>query len=302
MKILITGANGQLGRSLQDTRPAGIELIACDSTQLDLSNPAAVRTALGQLRPQLIVNAGAYTAVDTAESEPEQAALINGTAVTCLADYCREHDARLIQISTDFVFSGTRTTPWEPDAMPAPISVYGRTKRAGEVAAQALGAAARVVRTSWVYSEHGHNFVKTMLQLAADRDELTVVDDQTGSPTYARHLADAIWQVHRVWPAQPIVHYSDSGAITWRDFAVAIFAEGVAAGLLSRAPRVVPTTTSAYGAPAPRPPYTVLDTATSCAALGIVAPPWRDALREMLGRLAESGWGKPVAAGRDSCA
>jgi dTDP-4-dehydrorhamnose reductase len=301
MKILITGANGQLGRSLLDTRPAEIELVACDSAQLDLGDPAAVQTVLAELRPALIINAGAYTAVDQAETEPERAAQINGAAVAELADYCRKHGARLIQVSTDFVFSGPRTEPWEPHAGPAPISAYGRSKLAGEHAAQALGPDARVIRTSWVYSEHGHNFVKTMLRLGHDRDALTVVDDQTGSPTYARNLAGAIWQLQRRWPAQPILHYSDSGAITWRDFAVAIFDEAVAAGILARAPRVLRTTTAAYGAAAPRPPYTVLDTRLSCAALGVVAAPWRAALRAMLGRLAAAGEIGTMAAGQASC-
>jgi len=286
MKILVTGANGQLGRCLQDTRPTGVELIPCNSAQLDLKDSTTLRAALDELRPQLIINAGAYTAVDKAESEPELASRINGAAVARLVDYCRDSSARLIQVSTDFVFSGPRSTPWEPDADPAPISAYGRSKLEGEEAALELGSRARVIRTSWVYSEYGHNFVKTMLRVGSDRDELTVVADQTGSPTYARNLAAAIWQLHSRWPAQPILHYCDEGAITWCDFALAIFAEAVATGILLRPPRVLPTTTAAYGAPAPRPPYTVLETATSCAALGVVAPPWRDALREMLGRVA----------------
>lgn len=285
MKALITGAGGQLGRSLKDTRPEQVELIACDSSRLDLTDDAGVAQRLSQTQPDVVVNAGAYTAVDKAEAEPELAAQINGTGVELLAKHCASAGCRLVQVSTDFVFSGPRNAPWQPDDKPLPISVYGRSKRAGEVAALALGDRARVLRTSWVYSEHGHNFVKTMLNLGKTRDELTVVADQTGSPTYARNLAKAVWRVIERWPQPRILHYSDRGAITWQGFAEGIFAEAVAAGLLAQAPRVLPTTTEAYGAPAPRPPYTVLDTTQTCAALGLAAPPWREGLREMLERL-----------------
>lgn len=285
MKILITGAGGQLGRSLADTQPDGLSVAALGSTELDLASDASIRAAMNAHAPDIVINAGAYTAVDKAEAESERAERINGTAVAALADCVRGTPCRLLQVSTDFVFSGPRSTPWLPSDEPAPISIYGATKRHGETAALSLGPQARVLRTSWVYSEHGQNFVKTMLRLGKDRDELTVVDDQTGSPTYARNLAQVIWRMVADWPDQPILHYADAGSVTWRGFAQEIFAQAVALGLLERAPTVLPTTTEAYGAPAPRPPYTVLDTESTAAELGYAPPPWAAALREMLGRL-----------------
>jgi dTDP-4-dehydrorhamnose reductase len=285
VKILITGATGQLGSSLVDTQPAALAVVAVNSTELDLTSDASITAALDTHAPDIIINAGAYTAVDKAESEPELAQRINGDAVNILADYCAQSDSKLIQVSTDFVFSGPRATPWLTTDVAAPTNVYGRTKQAGEQAAMRLHTQSCVLRTSWVYSEHGNNFVKTMLRLAEGRDELTVVDDQTGSPTYARNLAEVIWRIIDNWPAQRLLHYADAGSVTWRGFATEIFAAAATAGLLNTAPKVLPTTTAAYGAPAPRPPYTVLDTSMLGQALGVTPPPWRTALAEMLNRL-----------------
>ncbi len=285
MRILITGADGQLGQSLQDTAPQGLELIATDVHNLNLCDEATLHAGLRAHAPDVIINAAAYTAVDKAEAEPTLAHAVNADAVAGLARYCAESGCKLIHVSTDFVFAGDALKPYLPDDPTHPASVYGKTKLAGERAALEGSRDARVVRTSWVYSEHGHNFVKTMLRLGADRDRLTVVSDQTGSPTYARNLATTLWRLLHVWPDYPLLHYADSGETSWQGFAKAIFADAAEAGLISRIPEVAPISTSDYGAPAPRPAYSVLDTSLTREVLGINPPEWRSALREMLRRL-----------------
>ncbi len=285
MRILITGARGQLGSSLCETAPAGADIIATDVHNLDLLQTGALAAELDKHSPALIINAAAYTAVDKAESEPDLARAINATAVAAIAAWCTANDARLVHISTDFVFAGDNPEPRKPDDVTGPLSVYGKTKLAGEQAALQGCRQTRLIRTSWVYSEHGHNFVKTMLRLGAERDALTVVDDQVGSPTYARNLALAVWRLVEVWPDERVLHFSDAGEISWRGFAQAIFAEAVELGMLAKAPTVAPTSTKEYGAPAPRPAYSVMDTSLTAATLGIDMIPWRTALREMLRRL-----------------
>lgn len=282
MRILITGADGQLGRSLQDTAPQGIELVPTDLHNLNLCDRATLRTGLHNHRPDAIINAAAYTAVDKAESEPEAARAVNAGAVGALADYCVESGTRLIHVSTDFVFAGDTNEPYRPEHAPRPASVYGQTKLSGEQLLADTECDARIVRTSWVYSEHGNNFVKTMLHLGGKRDRLTVVNDQIGSPTYARNLATTLWRLLEVWPDARILHYADTGETSWHDFASAIFVEALAAKLLARAPELAPISTVDYGAPAPRPAYSVLDTALTRELLGIDPPPWREALKDML--------------------
>lgn len=286
MKTLVTGAGGQLGQSLQDTVPGGVQLIPTDTHNLDLTDSAALRAGLALHRPDIVINAAAYTAVDLAEEEPDVAQRINADAVAVLAKYCAANQCRLLQVSTDFVFPGSGNTPLQPDDPTGPASVYGRSKLAGETAALSAGAHARVLRTSWVYSEHGHNFVKTMLRLGSERDTLSVVDDQTGSPTYARNLARAVWTLAERWPDNRVLHYADAGACSWYDFAGEIFRGAQAAGLLERAPRLQPVSTADYGAPAPRPAYSVLDTSLTTSTLGMTPPPWQNALGQMLSRLA----------------
>ncbi len=282
MRILITGADGQLGKSLQDTAPQGPEIIPTDLHNLNLCDAATLRTGLHNYRPDVIINAAAYTAVDRAESDAAAAYAVNSEAVRRLADFCAETNTRLIHVSTDFVFAGDADTPYPPAAAANPASVYGKSKLAGEQQLAAAGCDARTVRTSWVYSEHGHNFVKTMLRLAAERDRLTVVDDQIGAPTYARNLAKVLWRLLEIWPDARLLHYADAGATSWYGFAEAIFAEARAAGLLDGVPELAPTSTLDYGAPAPRPAYSVLDSSLTSTLLNIRPPPWRDALREML--------------------
>jgi dTDP-4-dehydrorhamnose reductase len=285
MKVLITGANGQLGRALQATAPLGVSIIAAGSAELDIGDAAAVDALLLAERPDAIFNAAAYTAVDKAESEEALATRTNAEGVANLARGAAAIGARLVHVSTDFVFNGLSGVPYLPDAPTAPLGVYGRTKRQGELAA---GPDALVVRTAWVYGSRGGNFVRTMLRLMAERDEVRVVADQIGTPTFAASLADALWRLHAAG-AKGLFHYTDSGAASWYDFAVAIQEEALAIGLLTRAVPVIPIATSDYPTPAARPHYSVLDKSATFALLGGAAPHWRVNLRKMLKDILEHG-------------
>jgi dTDP-4-dehydrorhamnose reductase len=285
MKALITGANGQLGWSLQQTAPAEAELICTDVAELDICDAAAVDAFVAGHKPDLILNAAAYTAVDKAESEEALARRINADAVGNLAAAAKDHNARLVHVSTDFVFDGVSGVPYKPDASTAPVSAYGRTKLMGE---RAAGGEALIVRTAWVYGPKGHNFVRTMLRLMAERDEVRVVADQIGTPTYAPDLAAALWALSAKGIAG-IHHYTDSGAASWYDFAVAIQEEALVAGLLDRAVPVIPIATSDYPTPATRPHYSVLDKSSAFAALGGPAPHWRANLRRMIQEIQTNG-------------
>jgi len=285
MKILITGANGQVGRALQATAPAGAELVSTDVDQLDICNPDAVARFVAELRPALIVNSAAYTAVDRAEGDADLAHRINADAVGHLADAADSNGARLVHISTDFVFDGTKGSPYLPEDAPNPLSVYGATKLAGE---RAAGPAALILRTSWVYAAVGGNFVHTMLRLMRELDEVRVVADQVGSPTFATGIAEAIWAL-AAQGAKGVYHYTDSGVASWYDFAVAIQDEALALGLLDRQAKVTPIATSDYPTPATRPSYSVLDKRATVAALGGAAPHWRVNLRRMLGEVKTNG-------------
>lgn len=278
MKALITGANGQVGRALRATAAVDADIVALASADLDIGNAATVAERVAAEKPDLIINAAAYTAVDKAESEEGAALRVNGEGVANLARSAAEAHARLIHISTDFVFDGTSGVPYRPDSPTAPIGAYGRTKLAGE---RAAGPDALVVRTAWVYGSQGHNFVRTMLRLMAERDEVRVVADQVGTPTFATSLAQAIWTLAAAG-TRGIYHYTDSGAASWYDFAVAIQEEALALGLLSRAAPVIPIATADFPTPARRPSYSVLDKSATFALLGAPAPHWRVNLRRML--------------------
>jgi dTDP-4-dehydrorhamnose reductase len=285
MKVLITGANGQLGHALQETAPEGVEIIATDIAELDICDAKAVNAFVAAERPDAIFNAAAYTAVDKAESEEELAQKLNADAVANLAAAAREIGARFVHVSTDFVFDGLYGIPYPPDAPTAPLGAYGRTKRAGELAA---GKDALIVRTAWVYGNRGGNFVRTMLRLMAERDEVRVVADQIGTPTYASSLARALWSLN-AQDATGLFHFTDSGAASWYDFAVAIQEEALAIGLLDRAVPVLPIATSDYPTPARRPHYSVLDKSSTIALLGAAPPHWRANLRTMLKDIKANG-------------
>jgi dTDP-4-dehydrorhamnose reductase len=287
LKVLVTGAAGQLGRALVRTLPAGIQLDACVHGQLSLDDAVALRGRVAAARPDLVVNCAAYTAVDRAEAEPERAMATNADGVRNLAEAARAAGARLVHVSTDYVFAGDRPHPYAEDDLTAPASVYGRSKLAGErFAADVLGDAAVVIRTQWLYETEGANFVSTMLRILRERGLARVVADQVGTPTWARGLAEAIWRVAATPGLSGVLHWADAGVASWYDFAVAIREEAAARGLLRPDTRVEPITTAEFPTAARRPAYSVLDTRRIRAATGIVPEHWRVNLRSMLSEVA----------------
>lgn len=288
MKVLITGAGGQLGQALRTSGPAGADIVALDRAGLDIGDAGAVATQVARIGPDLIINAAAYTAVDRAESEADAAWRINAAGAGHLAAAAAAGQARFVHVSTDFVFDGSGGGPYRPDHPTAPLGVYGASKRAGEEAVLAACPGALIVRTAWVYGAAGHNFVRTMLRLMAARDAVRVVADQIGTPTYAPGLARAIWALDAAG-ATGIHHWTDSGVASWYDFAVAIQEEALAMGLLDRAVPVMPIATADYPTPARRPLYSVLDKASAVALVGAPAPHWRVHLRDMLGEIRANG-------------
>lgn len=299
MRIAILGASGQLGRQLTSLSWSGgaYELLPLCRDSVDLSKPECIHEKLDLLPPaDLIINAAAYTAVDKAESEPELADAINHLAVEQIARYCEQHNIILIHVSTDFVFDGIfdghPPKAYLPEASLSPLGVYGHTKAAGEQVALKTTSNSYIVRTSWVYGEHGHNFVKTMLRLGSERDELSVVSDQIGAPTYAANLALYIWcLIDKLIDKSPgqifprIWHYSDAGVASWYDFAVAIFEEAQSRGLIESVPSVRPITSDLYPTLAQRPAFSLLSCVGSLEILGASQPHWRVALRGMLNNL-----------------
>ncbi len=290
MKILLTGAHGQLGWELQRTVPAGVEIVAFGSGHLDVTDRPAVIQKVTAEAPDLIVNAAAYTAVDKAEGDVMRAFQVNGQGAAHVAQAAREVGARLVHISTDFVFDGLKSSPYLPSDPPCPIGVYGRSKRAGEeqVLEITKGEGCAIIRTAWLYSSHGHNFVKTMLRLMEEREALTVVADQIGTPTWARNLAQAVWSVVTSGVIG-IHHCTDAGVASWYDFAVAIMEEAAALGLLSRQPLIRPIASSEYPQAAQRPPYSVLDKTSLWQAIDCQPEHWRVALRKMLREMVQGG-------------
>ncbi len=289
MKVLISGANGQLGYALQKTAPnvigskaSALSVIALTRAEFDLSKPEALAAILDTYKPDAIINAAAYTAVDKAESDQASANTVNALAVISIAQWCEQQKIPLIQVSTDFVFDGKKSSPYLPDDHTNPIGAYAKTKCAGERAALQNCSSSYVVRTGWVYCEQGANFVKTMLRLGAERESLGVVADQVGTPTYAVNLAKMIWALLSVRPEQKIFHFSDAGVASWYDFAVAIFNEAKARGLLTSIPQVKPIATSDYPTPAQRPAYSVLDKTQTWSQLNIAPDHWQNALSCLL--------------------
>ncbi|MEJ2384189.1 MAG: dTDP-4-dehydrorhamnose reductase [Xanthomonadales bacterium] len=275
MKILLTGAAGQLGRELAPRLAQYGEVVGIDrapspaatSLQQDLGDAAAVERLLATARPALIVNAAAHTAVDRAEEERDQAFRLNAELPAWLARWARTNDAPLVHYSTDYVFSGDAARPYTEDDPAAPLNVYGESKLAGEQAVADSGCRHVTLRTSWVYSGHGHNFVLTMLRLARERDALEVVDDQVGRPTWARNLARvSSWAVER-WRTgatgealSGLYHYADGTAVSWYGFAEHIFRVGLSLGLIDRVPALSAVGTERFQQAATRPAYSVLDT------------------------------------------
>jgi len=287
VRVVLTGASGQVGRALTLLAPAGVSVQGLTHAELDVTDADAVSRTLAQQRPDLIINAAAYTAVDRAEDEPERAQAVNADGPAYLARAARAHGARLIHISTDFVFDGAASEPYTPQAPTHPLNVYGRSKRAGEERLLALAPGnALVLRTSWVYAAWGANFVQTMLRLMRERGAVRVVADQLGTPTSARSLARAIWQISARPELAGIHHWCDAGVTSWYEFALAIAEEGRRSGLLEKAVSVTPIGTDEYPSRARRPRYSVLDT-RSLAVLG-AARPWRAELTDVLRELAHA--------------
>jgi dTDP-4-dehydrorhamnose reductase len=256
-RVLVTGANGQLGKSIRKIAQDYQEMkfIFTDVAELDITNNEEVNTFFKSNKIDYCINCAAYTAVDKAEEEADKAYLLNAIAVKNLAEACKTSAAVLIHISTDFVFDGTKRTPYTEEDTPNPLSVYGKSKLKGEQFLQGILERHFIVRTSWLYSEYGNNFVKTMLRLAETKDEISVVNDQIGSPTYAGDLASFLLQIIHADPKKyGIYHYSNEGEISWYDFAVEIFKQH------KKAVRVSPIPTSAYPTAAKRPTYSVMYT------------------------------------------
>lgn len=285
MKVLITGAKGQLGGALQASAPAEAVITAIDVAECDLTNAAMLRDVLQRVGPDLILNAAAYTAVDKAESDEATAQAINADAVAIMAEAMDKTGGKLVHVSTDFVFDGTSPRAYVPGDARAPISAYGRTKAAGE---DHVRAGDILVRTAWVYEAGGANFVRTMIRLMKEREELGVVSDQIGSPTWATGLARTLWGLV-ARDAAGTFHHSDAGVASWYDFAVAIAEEAHAAGLLARIPTIRPITAADYPTPARRPAFSLLDCRATRAVLGDEPVHWRTNLRLMLKEEAKLG-------------
>ncbi len=286
MRALITGGGGQLALECMRRAPGGWTVTALSRAELDIGDAGAVAGAVARLRPDLIINAAAYTAVDRAEGDAEAAFRVNRDGPAFLAAAAARAGARLVTVSTDFVFDGQSARAYRPADTPAPLGVYGQSKLAGEIAARAALPDALILRTAWVYAAHGSNFVRTMLRRMRDRGEVSVVADQIGTPTSAASLAEALWSL-AVQRVSGVHHFTDAGVASWYDFAVAIAEEGVSAGLLKTAPRVSPITTAQYPTPARRPACGVLDKTATWPLLPGEPLHWRVALRRVLSALAE---------------
>ena len=285
MRVLVTGATGQLGRELVRVfSRSGCELVTPSRQEMDFMVPGQVAAVVQGYRPDWVVNCAAYTRVDQAESEPGAAFTVNRDSAGRLAQAVAESGGRLLHVSTDFVFDGRQSHPYREDDLPNPLSVYGQSKLEGERAVLAALPDATVLRTAWVYGAHGHNFVKTMLRLAAEGKPLRVVSDQVGTPTWAADIAAAIRSLID-GDATGMFHYTNAGQTTWHGFATAILAEAGHRGFDVRTQSVTPIPTTDYPTPATRPAYSVLDTHKIRACLPVAVPEWRDSLKNMLKEL-----------------
>lgn len=279
MVVLVTGANGQLGQALQFVAKnySGLQFVFCDSAALDITNLQNCQAVFKKNQPNFCINAAAYTAVDKAESEKEKAYAINVAGAENIAKCCKEHETTLLHISTDFVFDGTKTTPYTENDVPNPTGVYGQTKLDGERVVQTVLEHHFIIRTSWVYSQFGQNFMKTMLRLAAERETLSVVNDQIGTPTHALDLANALIAILKSRSKEyGIYNFSNEGQCSWFDFAQEIFR----IHQLPTDVKAIPTT--AYPTPAKRPSYSVLDKTKIRKTFEMTIPNWETSLRQSI--------------------
>ncbi|GHB57489.1 NAD(P)-dependent oxidoreductase [Psychrosphaera saromensis] len=260
MKAVVIGRNGQVAWELQHTLPANTEALVLGSSDVNIIDLNDLRAKVEAFQPNVIINASAYTAVDKAESDIDAAYTINRDAVNNIAVVAKELNARLIHISTDFIFDGTKNTAYKVNDLTNPVSVYGASKLAGELAIKDIYPEnSTIVRTSWVYSSHGSNFVKTMLRLMSEKDELSVVGDQIGCPTYARGLAEFIWQLCCLDKVEHVYNWTDLGVASWYDFAVEIQRIAIDNDILSRSIPITPIKSEQYPTPATRPHFSLLD-------------------------------------------
>ncbi len=285
MRILVTGSNGQLGMSIKKLAPVfkDFKFVYTDVEELDITNYDEIRNFITEAKPDAIINCAAYTAVDKAEEEPDKALLLNATASGLLAKAASKNDILLIHISTDFIFNGVSKNPIKEDEKPEPKSVYAKTKADGELEVIKNSKKAFIFRTSWLYSEFGHNFVKTILRLAKERPELNVVDDQIGTPTYATDLAETILnllpELIKLPQGTEILHYSNEGTASWYGFAKKIVQQS------SLECQINPIPTEQYPLPAKRPAYSVLDKSKIKSKYGIEIPVWEESLGRCLKEL-----------------
>ncbi|HEX2218062.1 MAG TPA: dTDP-4-dehydrorhamnose reductase [Gemmatimonadales bacterium] len=285
-RALITGGGGQLGQELRDTVPTGWTALSCTSAEFDVTRPGQVGEVLERVRPAVVINAAAYTGVDAAEQEPARAHAVNAAGAANVAAASRVVGARLIQVSTDYVFGGALGRPYLPDDRTEPLGVYGRTKLEGEREVMRIAADTSVIlRTAWLYSGRGRNFVLTMLRLFREREEVGVVCDQVGTPTWCRSAAEAIWAAAQRPDVSGIHHWTDEGMASWYELALAVQEEALALGLLQRPVPIRPLRSDQYPTPARRPSYSVLDASATEAALGLRRRPWRVTLHLMLQEL-----------------
>ena len=295
--ILVTGANGQLGRTLEhhwgDSGLArNSELILYDMSRLDLTLSHQVEEELNRIKPRTILNTAAYTSVDHAETDRDAAFAINASAVATLAGWAASNDCFVVHISTDFVFDGSKSVPYLPADHASPLSVYGSSKLAGETALQSqLPDRHAIIRTSWLYSEYGKNFVQTMLRLMKEQEELGVVADQVGSPTSTHSLVALLLAILGQGIKPGIYHWTDGASISWYEFAQAIQQEAIDQGLLGRKIPIKPLTTKEYSAPAVRPAYSVLDRSKTLNDIGMRATDWQQELRLVIKQVASRAEG-----------
>ncbi|MDG9758558.1 dTDP-4-dehydrorhamnose reductase [Pseudomonas sediminis] len=290
VKVLITGAAGQVGSELVKLAPADFEVVGYNSSELDITNALQVQQIVAEQAPALIINAAAYTAVDKAESDAERAYAVNETGVKNLAEAALAIGIPVFHISTDYVFDGTATEPYKETDPVGPSGVYGASKLAGEQVLANSGVKHIILRTSWVFGAEGNNFVKIMLRLGKERDTLGVVADQHGCPTSAASIANVLWQLAQKYTEEGeltwgIYHFSNSPATTWHGFACEIFKQAVSAGVLEKAPVVNQIKTSDYPTPAKRPAWSVMDCSALANVLGSGVPGWQQELSTVLNDL-----------------
>lgn len=286
MKVLITGKGGQLAWELEQNAPVKFDVISVGKDELDITNELIVADFIAQSKPDLIINAAAYTAVDLAEKDNKMAYAVNELGVKYLAQACRKIGARFLHISTDFVFDGTSTVPYQTDAQPNPLNIYGASKLAGEIVlTEILPEASVIVRTAWVYSVNGNNFVKSMLRLMQEKPQLGIIYDQIGTPTWAKGLAQWLWAVANKPEVIGTYHWTDAGVASWYDFAIAIQELGIEKGLLKREIPIHPILATGYPTPAKRPSFSVIDKASAETVSGVKTIHWRKQLSLMMDEL-----------------